>query len=302
MKSFKDLVVKSIYYKRIVRRKGTYIMDEDWDNLIILDGCRYDMFESVNKMKGKLESRISRGSCTNEFLKQNFSRRKYLDTIYLTGNPLVNYHVPHSFYKIIPVWREGWSEKYGTVLPETITEYSLKVNEKYPQKRLIIHYMQPHFPFIGKNGRKKIGKHDGLFSRNLFYGKKKNSNHGAHLIWNLLKNKKLTKKTVWEAYEENLRIVLNHAERLIEKLAGRTIVTTDHGNLFGERIPPLFLKEYGHPSGIHTKYLVKVPWFIINKENRKNIKRDESGKKESMSKSLREKDIKKKLKSLGYFD
>ena len=53
--------ILSFYYKR---NDGTHIMDEDWDNLIILDACRYDLFEEVNTIDGTLESRISLGSAS----------------------------------------------------------------------------------------------------------------------------------------------------------------------------------------------------------------------------------------------
>ena len=36
-------------------------MKEDWDNLVILDACRYDMFKKLNTINGKLEYKISIG-------------------------------------------------------------------------------------------------------------------------------------------------------------------------------------------------------------------------------------------------
>ena len=296
---WRDIIVKHIYYRRLVGNKGSYFMREDWDNLIILDGCRYDLFEKNNHINGKLEYRISRGSCTGEFLKRNFSDGKFNDTIYITANPLVNYHVPDSFFKIIPVWKKGWHERYGTVLPETVVENTLNVDKEFPHKRLIIHFMQPHYPYIGKRSREKIGYHDGILSRYLFKDKKK-SEHTTQLVWNLLKYKKLDKKIVWEAYEENFQIVLEQAEKLIKKFTGKSVITSDHGNLFGERIFPFFIKEYGHPSGIYTKNLLKVPWLICEKGNRKKIKEEplHMNNQEEVKKGK----IKEKLKSLGYID
>jgi hypothetical protein len=37
-------------------------MDEDWDTLLILDACRYDLFAEEVPFGGRLESRISLGS------------------------------------------------------------------------------------------------------------------------------------------------------------------------------------------------------------------------------------------------
>lgn len=33
------------------------VMNQDWDNLIILDGCRYDLFEEINTISGDLEKK-----------------------------------------------------------------------------------------------------------------------------------------------------------------------------------------------------------------------------------------------------
>jgi hypothetical protein len=45
-------------------------MQEDWDNLIILDACRYGAFERNNTIPGALEYRFSRGSMTGEFFEE----------------------------------------------------------------------------------------------------------------------------------------------------------------------------------------------------------------------------------------
>lgn len=187
---WRDIIVKNIYYRRLVGNKGSYFMQEDWDNLIILDGCRYDMFKKINNIKGTLEYRLSRDSCTNEFLNRNFKEKKFNDTVYVTANPLVNYHVSNSFAKIIPFWKDGWYEKYNTVLPHTVVEYGLKANEMYSQKRLIIHFIPPHFSFIGETSRKKIGVHEGVLSRSLALGYK-DVEHKANFLWNLFKEGKL---------------------------------------------------------------------------------------------------------------
>jgi len=43
---------------------GIDTFDEDWDTLILLDACRYDMFKSNSQLEGSLSSRISKGSAT----------------------------------------------------------------------------------------------------------------------------------------------------------------------------------------------------------------------------------------------
>lgn len=134
------------YYQKIVGNKGIYVMEEDWDNLIVLDACRYDLFKEVANTG--TDYRISRGSFTPEFLIENFDGRKYYDTVIVTANPYVDKLVKESFYKVISVWKDGWDGKYNTVLPQTMLKYGLKAEKMYPDKRLIVWFLQPHEPFI----------------------------------------------------------------------------------------------------------------------------------------------------------
>ena len=62
-------------------------------------------------------------------------------------------------------------------------------------------------------------------------------------------------------------IVLSHIKELISIFSGSTIVTSDHGNLFGERPHILYpFREYGHPRGLYVDELVLVPWLIVNEK------------------------------------
>lgn len=63
-------------------------MQADWDTLVILDACRYDMFEEINETEGELEHRYSRGSCTPDFIRENFPEGEFHDTVYVTANPM----------------------------------------------------------------------------------------------------------------------------------------------------------------------------------------------------------------------
>ena len=290
------LTIDKLFYLLLMRHRTTFIMKEDWDNLIILDACRYDMFKEISTLEGRLRYIYSKGSSTTHFLDENFKGKNFPDTVYVTANPLVNYYSEDSFYRVIPVWKDGWHEPYQTVLPETMVEYSLKAIKEYPDKRLIIHFMQPHFPFIEERTRKMIGEHEGFMSRNIFYGKE--AQH-TQTVWHLFSMGKLDRKTVWEAYEANLRIALEHVKKLLEKLEGKTVITSDHANLFGEWLLPFPLKEYGHPGGIYKKSAIKVPWFMIEKRERKEILRGEKRERDTRIEDEARK-IKRRLEDLGY--
>jgi hypothetical protein len=66
---------------------GISIFERDWDNLILLDACRYDLFKNNSTLRGDLQAIKSRGTNTVQFLTANFSDRDLTDTVYITGNP-----------------------------------------------------------------------------------------------------------------------------------------------------------------------------------------------------------------------
>jgi len=233
------------------KNDGFYVMKEEWKNLIILDACRYDIFKEVNTINGELNCKISRGSVTTDFLTENFGKGKFKDIIYITGNPYVTKLLQGKFYKIVSVWREGWDEDFGTVLPSTMVDYTIEVYKKYPEKKLIIHFMQPHSPWIKKE--------------------ESQSKHGP--METIGKN--IGRKESLRRYKDNLRLVLPYVNELINILDGKTIITADHGEMIGEKIHPFFpLKWYGHPGKVRNKILTEVPWLIIDRgEDKQKIER-----------------------------
>ncbi|RXK47444.1 hypothetical protein [Halorientalis pallida] len=275
--------------------KGIDVFEEDWDNLIVLDACRYDLFRDRNTLGGGLESRISRGSSTRDFLRGNFADRMFPDTVYVTANP-VPYHyreeIRAEFHDVIHVWKEeGWDEELGTVRPETTTEYARRAAEEYPNKRLIVHYIQPHYPFLdaslefdkGHLADPDVEDPDPNFWRR-----------------RLLGDLDVSTETLWTAYAENLDAVLPHVTDLLSDLTGKTVVTSDHGNVFGERAFPFPIREWGHPSGVYIPDLVTVPWLICDGDGeRKEITAGDT------TTDLSEVDdgtVAERLNSLGYVE
>lgn len=257
--------------------------NEEWDNLIILDACHYDTFADVNSIDGNLQKVYSNASHTWNFLKNNF-RNDNSDTVYVTASPMTTGYEKH-FHDIIHVWKDHWDDEKRTVLPEHVTEAAKKANKKYPDKKLIIHYMQPHYPFIGEKG-------DELDVMGSFeYGSRDEPS-----IWERMQFEDLDKEKVLEAYKENLELVLPEVETVIEGLDGKTVVTGDHGNLFGKKVGLAPMKIYGHPMGVKDKDLRSVPWLEINESGRKNIEAEETGE----AQQHEEEEIKEKLADLGY--
>ncbi|WP_251344287.1 LTA synthase family protein [Haloplanus halophilus] len=245
-------------------------MDEDWDNLLILDACRYDQFTRLNTICGNLEARTSLGSATPEFLEKNFHDSIHHDTVYVTANPMYRtLNLGDVFHSVVDVWNTGWDEQQKTVPPEEVTEAALSAHEKYPNKRLIVHFMQPHYPFIG-NSSESLGDHAGFEHtyRAVTDGEASRDNP---TVWELIESGAIDERSALDAYDENLTVVLPHVERLVNEFPEKTVVTSDHGNLVGERILPFGSARYGHPRGTYTEGLRKVPWLIIDGKTRKEV-------------------------------
>jgi hypothetical protein len=257
------LELNRIYNRKIRGQTGIKVMEEDWDNLIILDACRYDLFEQVNTIEGELRPVISSDSSTSGFLQYNFGDDTFPDTVYVSANPQVQRHgVGKHFYDCIRLWEDYWDKDLQTVVPKDVTDCTLEVQDKYPNKRLLIHYIQPHYPFIGEVGRQiEHGSvtGDGVIGQEREFAS----------VWDQLEAGVINKDRVWEAYKENLELVLPEVERLIDYLTGRSVVTSDHGNTLGE------LGVYGHPGGVFLEPLVKVPWLITDRESRKKVEKGE---------------------------
>ncbi|PGF18004.1 hypothetical protein CP556_19140 [Natrinema sp. CBA1119] len=280
-----------LYHRRFGRREcnedGVDPFEADWDNLFVLDACRYDMFERRAELPGRLERAESRASTTVEFLRANVDGRDLSDTVYVTANPQLSQHresIDARFAAVVDVWRaDGWSNEHGTVLPETVTEYALQAAEEYPNKRLVVHYMQPHYPFVGS---------DADFDGGDFSDPEATEEN----VWvQLLQGQTdVDRDEIWELYDGNLDRALPHVEDAMRELGGKTIVTADHGNMVGERAFPIPFREWGHPRGVYTPELVDVPWLVYESGARRTIRaatpddRDESPDDDVVAERLRD--------------
>lgn len=282
---------------------GIDIFSEEWDNLIILDSCRYDYFSRYNHFDGKTEYRVSRGSTTREFIRGNFQSRDRYDTVYCSSN---------GWYKKISeelndarsdVFRFEWLKgsdvrELGNVRERdnNLTKTALKLQEKYPNKRLIVHYLSPHEPYVDIHGN--------VIMQTGYHAKSKEKKH-PDTHWYLIKRNSDKKNYIGigeirQAYEQSIQYILNHISNLVEELNGFTVITADHGELLGERLIPFPFFGFSHPEGIYMDELVKVPWFKCNySERKKIIEEDEPHHTMEKSREVTE-DVNEHLKNMGY--
>ncbi|MEM4780717.1 MAG: hypothetical protein QXG03_04035 [Halalkalicoccus sp.] len=269
--------------------EGVDVMSEDWDLLVILDGCRYDTFAARNTLPGTLESRTSVGSHSEEFLEETFSGKRYHDTVYVTANPFAPMLPDDTFHATIPLL-EAWDGELGTVHPREVTAAALEAAEQFPKKRLLVHYMQPHYPFIGEFGRTL--PHRGHNSR------MDDAEFSEASVWERLRDgdDELSVEDVRRAYAENLDLVLPFVAELRNEIEGKSVITADHGNLIGDRMWPVPVRGFGHDRGLRSEALVRVPWLVEAGETRRSIRSDPPVEREGIDEDV----VRERLEGFGY--
>lgn len=292
---------------------GTNIFEHEWDLLIILDACRVDALEAVADEYSfieNIEETWSVGSTSKEWIANTF-RKKYAyeisNTTYITSNafaadvletdpdwmewgstsgtwistqrvlePLIERNVVTSedLGGYHPIWNLSDKHDHGhTPYPEDVTEYAIKVGRLEKPSRTILHYMQPHAPYLGNVD------HDSEID-DLRRFPLKQARDGAD------------RGKLWNEYLDNLRYVLDDVERLLQNFdANKVVITADHGELFGE------FDQYDHGVGIPHPSLRKVPWVETSAQDHSTI-----DPKVEIDDHTETEDVKERLRNLGYFD
>ena len=258
---------------------GIDVLAEDWDILLVLDACRVDYFEEVADPDTFDDYRVvtSRASATAEWVNEHFAGREFGDVVYVNSNPHISKNAPGAFHHVYDLWSgETFDEEAHTVFPETVNEWARRADEEYPDKRLIVHYNQPHGPYVGDVPM--------TWDTDLARGSGE-----------ALKKGLVTESEFRAAYRANLEYVLPLARELAGELTGRSVITADHGELFGKRQFPLGVKAYAHPMGLRDPDLVRVPWAVVEDDECRQIEDDGVSEVEYDSAELDE-----RLRDLGY--
>jgi hypothetical protein len=227
------------------RHKVTNIYDRDWDVAIILDACRYDLFESVDWDRPQsVEPIYSVASMTGDWMENTFAEGAS-DTVYVTSGPFSDQVLdPTQFAILDEVWRYGFDEELGTIPPDIVTDRAIQHGRESKYNRLVIHYMQPHFPSLANP---ELGE-----------GITPHDDSKWETVWKQYYHGELSYNILWDAYRSNLEIVLEQVEILLDNIeADRVVVTSDHGNAIGQA------GRYGHPKDALIPGVRRVPWAVI---------------------------------------
>lgn len=250
---------------------GTNIFNRDWDVLVVLDAMRVDIlkeFSDEYEFLGNVDSIWSVGSSSAEWIANTFTRdhiSDILETAMVTSNANVtkvirnrdyppNYtYVPVAWPKwdlvnvedfdyVDEVWRYARDETYGPVMPRVMSDRAIDVQRSRSPGRLIVHYNQPHAPYIHKVLEGETPE--------------KWEIERSH---EKLASGEISKEQILNAYRADTRVMLDEIAFLRQNLdADKMVITADHGEAFGE------LGAYEHPAGFLHPSVKRVPWVETN--------------------------------------
>ena len=267
--------------RRLPFRRGTPVYEREWDVLVVLDACRYDMYQRV---VGDSDALLSVGSTSTEWMDNTFTDRyaeAVASTAYVSANPYSHKLDASRFGLIDDVWRDHWDEDLGTIPAEPVTDHGIAVARTGDYDRVICHYMQPHFPFIadgegfGRLGRGGFGLGD----------------DDSVNVWDMVERGELDPEAVTEAYDANLAYVFESVETLLENVDGTVAITADHGNALGE------WGMWGHRAYVPSMALKKVPWDVREATDRGSYTPDFDP--DAVEEDADE-DVTDRLRALGY--
>ena len=246
---------------------------ENWDYLLIIDACRYDVFEEVVKergLKGKLTLFDTRCGQTPTWYRKYWSY-KDSDIHLISSNPQPFMTVctwdAHKRFKTAR-WADPESSTEGEFIKKWLKkdeqtwnpDIVLDVFERYhwPGSRYLLHFMPPHLPYLGEKGKsllKKLGvvnnPHRNIYDAVRDYGRQ------GH--WD----------EVRECYKENLEYVLDKIYARLDLFPGKVVISSDHAEMLGE---PNFDDQgiFGHgreagPKSPVWEKIRQVPWFEVKR-------------------------------------
>lgn len=290
-------------FRHVGRHIGSPIWAREWDVLVVLDACRYDLWQEVASEYGLPtdETHWSNASCSIDWIRRNFNA--YPDearrTGYVTSNPFADHDTPSArsagladepLGHFRPLYKTEWTELFegqiATVPPETVTDHAIDAwrnRDELGFDQLVVHYMQPHEPYRARPG---WGSGDHKLLGNLIDPE----TPAGSSIWPALEDGDVDLEEFWSVYQDNLRWVLDDvSERLLENLDGEIVLTADHGNALGE------LGEWHHPPGAIGPSVRRVPWTQVQATDQGTVQPEID-----VSEPLEEVEVTDQLEALGY--
>lgn len=297
----------------VIRQTGAHLgkpiwAREDWDVLVVLDACRFDLWQSVAPEEYGLPAgpaAWSNASCSIDWIERNFNAHpdRLPGVGYVTANPFADHDADNARSADLhesgmghfrPLYKTEWQSidtdpPIETVPPERVTDHAIDAwrrREEYGIERLVVHYMQPHEPFISRPEWSYQSPHDNAVLKNLVSD---GYDAGTSPWQSMVNSGAVTPEEFWPVYQDNLRWVLNDVkDRLLPNIDGQAVITADHGNGLGE------WGEWHHPPGAIGPAVRRVPWAGVDCRDRRTVTPDVG------SAAADEHDPTERLRALGY--
>ncbi|WP_114576731.1 sulfatase-like hydrolase/transferase [Saliphagus sp. LR7] len=290
---------------RSIQRQKPRIQEfvaQDEFALIILDACRYDAFEAISDgyLRGDLSEVWSAGHWTGEYVHNTWDG--FHDLTYVNPSPVISQFYteergradwtdPETYFgDVIPAWDTHWDRDLKTTPADVITDLALGAIADMDRTRLVAHYLQPHFPYIGEYRLPELVRDDEVpFRERVDQDGETVTNHWREKA----KAGEVSQHEIRRAYASNLIYALKEVQRLVRALDCPVVVTADHGEHLGEG------GRWSHQAS--SRWTRVVPWLEVESvggeggnpfETIEHTRRDE--------RPTADADVEQRLADLGY--
>ena len=263
----------------------------EWDVLVVLDACRVDLMRELAGEyafvggPANVDARWSVASKSNDWLRRTFAPEHATEvrrTAYVTGNPFTAKAIlPVEPAATDEVWTYAWDDDLRTVPARALTDRAIATwrDRSDDVDRMVVHYMQPHAPFVDRPDLGDYGGPDAF-------------GEGLGNVWAAIGDG-ISLEEMWALYRDNLRYALDDVAILLDNLdAERVVLTADHGNGVGE------FGVYGHPSDLLVPAVRRVPW--VETTARDTGDHDPATWLETTDDATTDADVQDRLQALGY--
>lgn len=219
-----------------MNNQNSKIQQIDWDWLIILDGCRYDILSEVCN---QTVTPVYNGgfAFTANWFAEHLTQT-YTIPFFHGGQPIYSFeHNPNEYdernhFRRVPHWEEyDWGcEGLSTSPPQSVIEVVKQTAD--PRHGGVIRFLQPHNPYKGLediHAARDAQRYETVQLRQAY-----------------------TETLLWALEEIN--------ENLLPWLKGTGIITADHGQAFGEDCCEQYLHGPYHDM---CECLTTVPWVEL---------------------------------------
>ncbi|MCF2238157.1 hypothetical protein KVP04_03310 [Halobacterium salinarum] len=247
-----------------LRRKDSFC-------LIVLDACRHDHLETLFPLffEGRVKPTKTVATNTFEYLQYNWPET-YAYPYVTAATPVTSetfefdgqdsgdglpqedlyayyrgYTPINHFTDLVEVWRDSWDSELRVCPPEPTTRRAIARADD--AARMVVHYFQPHAPFIGERRPDLSRERSTIHDENVKIDED---------VWDAVKSGSISTSELGQYYSSNLRRVLAAVSKLVSQTQfDRYVLIGDHGEALGE--------YGGFAHSMEHPLVNKVPWAEV---------------------------------------